>query len=380
MFLIIKILRQNSLNLLELKRQIKKIALGSGAKLVGVGNRERLEKAPLSANMDYCLKGAQSCIIWAYPNSYEALKNYFSKKDRMGFKKQQHFAYSTGWKTALEIAEFINTNSEYEAFPVIPNGKYRETGSFSRIYSHNKAVPDFSLRYGAVAAGLGHIGWSGNLVTEKYGGSLFLAGVLTMAPLEPDPMATENHCNRCKICVNACTTGFFSINELEDPVFIGGHKQEYSKRNSFLRCAIGCAGWTGLSEDGSWTSWTPGHVCLKRIPESNFKDKNFVTEFNKQLFTSKETPKKILKFNRIILNSFARVAINENVGLRSLEDTNPRCGFCSAICVADPKKRAELYRLLKNSGKLFIEEEGREYVKKVDESGKEIIYYPSIKS
>ncbi len=365
------------MDLKELKQEIKKIALDSGAKLVGIGSRERLSTGPPSANMDYCLEGAQSCIIWAYPNEYETLVNYFSKKERMSFKKHQFFAYSTGWKTAQKIADFIEENSKFKAHPVIPNGKYRRVGSFSNLFMGSQTYPDFSLRYGAVAAGLGHLGWSGNLVTKEYGGSLYLAGALTTAPFEPDPMAGENNCNKCKICVRACTTGLFSLDESQEPVIIGGSEEIIAKKNNFIRCAIGCAGWTGLSEDESWSTWTPGHITLRKIPEETISDADYIKKFMAKLFTSKETPKLIKKFNRKILNSFAKVGVKENVGLRPLEDTNPRCGFCNAICIAEPKKRAELYKLLIKSGKLFLDEDGKEYIKKIDDSGKEIIYYPS---
>jgi epoxyqueuosine reductase QueG len=369
--------RDRKMNLKTLKEKIKGIALESGAKLVGIGSQDRLkdaiEKAP-SADMEYCLPNAKSCIIWAYPNSIEALENYFSKKERMSIKKQQYFAYSTGWKTAQKIRDFIENNTDYKAFAVIPNGKYRTEGSFSNIIEKDIANPDFSLRYGAVAAGLGHIGWSGNLVTKEYGGSLYLAGALTTAPLEPDPMAEENHCNKCKICYKACTTGYISSNEEEEPVIIGGYKEIYAKRNKYSRCGIGCAGWTGLSEDGMWSTWTPGHVSLKEVSDDQFTA-DYKKDLMKKLF-SKEIPKHIKKFNLTILNSFAKTAFQENVGLRSLEDTNPRCGNCSFICVADPKKRVELYNLLKSSGKVFLDDQGKEYVKKFDDSGNVIIYYP----
>ncbi|MBD3228216.1 MAG: hypothetical protein GF329_08500 [Candidatus Lokiarchaeota archaeon] len=365
------------MNLETLKKKIKEIALNSGAKLVGIGSYDRLkdaiEKAP-SADMEYCLPNAKSCIIWAYPNSIEALENYFSKKERTSIKKQQYFAYSTGWKTAQKIRDFIEQNSDYKAFAVIPNGKYRTKGSYSNILDKELANPDFSLRYGAVAAGLGHIGWSGNLVTKEYGGSLYLAGALTTTPLEPDPMAEENHCNKCKICVKSCTTGYISTNEEEEPIIIGGNKEIYAKRNKYSRCAIGCAGWVGLSKDGKWSTWTPGHISLKKVSKEEFTDE-YKKNIMKNLF-SKENPKHIKKFNLKILNSFAKNALEENAGLRPLEDTNPRCGNCSFICVADPKKRVELFNLLKSSGKLFLNEDGREYIQKIDESGNKIKYYP----
>ena len=116
------------MNLNELKEEIKKIALDSGAKLVGIGNRERLKDAPPSADMEYSLPDAKSCIIWAYPNPIEALENYFAKKERFSLKQFQHIAYSTAWKTAVKIKEFIEDKSNFKAFAVVPNGRYRKKG------------------------------------------------------------------------------------------------------------------------------------------------------------------------------------------------------------------------------------------------------------
>ena len=55
---------------------------------------------------------------------------------------------------------------------------------------------------------------------------------------------------------------------------------------------------------------------------------------------------------------------------------NPRCGNCSYICVADPKKRGELLKLLKTSGKVYIDDDGKEYVEKISENGEKIVFYP----
>ncbi len=363
------------MELKELKKEVKKLAFNSGAKLFGVGSRERLKDAPPSGDMDYCLPGAQSCIIWAYPNSIEALENYFSKKERMSIKIHQDIGYATGWKTALQVAEFIENYTEYKAHPVIPNGKYR--GGVESIRKNGEAFPDFSLRYGAVAAGLGHLGWSGNLVTKEYGGSVYLDGVLTTAPLDPDPMAKENNCNNCKICQKVCTTGYVAKEEPEErqPTIIGGVKQTYGKRGSYMKCGIGCAGWTGLSLDETWSTWTVDHTCLKKVPDDEL-NRGYFGNLLKTLLRSKETPRVIRKFNNRIAASFANVGKTENVGLRPIEDTNPRCGNCNFICVADPKKRTELYNMLKTSGKMYLDEKGQEYIKKIDENGKEIVYSP----
>ncbi|MHA1268575.1 MAG: hypothetical protein ACTSPY_02190 [Candidatus Helarchaeota archaeon] len=95
------------IDLKELKVRVKQLALDNGAKLVGIGSQERLRDAPPSEDMTYCLKGARSCIIWAYPYSYETLKNYFSKKERLSLKKEMYLAYTKSWKIALKISKFI---------------------------------------------------------------------------------------------------------------------------------------------------------------------------------------------------------------------------------------------------------------------------------
>ncbi|TXT58184.1 MAG: putative Fe-S protein [Promethearchaeota archaeon] len=362
-----------------LKAKIKELVLKNGAKLVGIGSKERLEKAPPSADMDYCLKGAKRCIIWAYPNPIDALENYFSKKERFSIKKFQHFAYKSAWDTALKVKEYIENKTIYKAFAIIPNGKYRSEGSFSNIMSENDAYPEFSLRYGAVAAGLGHLGWSGNLVTEKFGGSLYLGGALTTAPLEPDPMPKENHCNNCMLCHKACTTGFFDKVKKEErhEVIIGGFKETYAKRGAYSKCGVGCAGWTGLSQDGTWSTWTPDHISLKDYSDQEWKENpSLKKKLMRELLMDKKTPKEVKEFNKAILKSYSKVTKTENSALRTLEDTNPRCGNCNFICVADTKKRKELFNLLKSSGKVYLDEQGREYLKKMDSNGKEIIFYP----
>ncbi len=366
------------MNLEELKKEIKRIVLDTDAKLVGIGSRERLKDVPPSGNMDYCLSGAQSCIVWAVPNPIEALENYFSKKERMSLKRAQQIGYAGSWRTAVIVSKFIEENTEYKAFPVIPNAKYRPREDLPDYIKGDIRYPDFSLRYGAVAAGLGHLGWSGNLVTKEYGGSLYLGGVLTTAPLVPDPMAKENHCNKCKLCTKVCTTGYFSVDEEEDmqPVIIGRYKEIYAQRGTFSQCGIGCAGWYGLSDDGTWSTWTPGHICLKEFSLEKWYDRNFRRDLYAKIFSAEDIPENIKKFNQTIAKSFGKAGAMENVGLRPFTDTNPRCGNCNFICVADPKKRKELYTMLINSGKVYLDENGREYVKKLKEEGEEIIYYP----
>ncbi|MHA2008028.1 MAG: hypothetical protein ACXABO_12050 [Promethearchaeota archaeon] len=366
-------------DLTKLKDKVQQLAIDSGAVLVGIGSQERLKNAPPSADMNYSLPGAKSCIIWAYANSLDALERYFSKKDRMGVKYLKHFAYSTAWKTAEKIANFIENNSEYKAHPVIPNYKYRrvEGRRFNQIQDA-KGHPDFSLRFGAVAAGLGHLGWSGNVVTKEFGGSCYLGGVLTTAPLESDPMAEENYCNRCKICVKVCTAGFFheTEEEYEYPVVIGGHKQVYAKREITFRCGLTCMGIIGVSEDGSWGTWAVNHLSTKKDTDEVWRDPAYRQQLWQKILISENTPQKLRTFSANILASYSKATLAENAGFHSFTDMNPRCGNCSYICVKDHKKRLDLLEMLKTSGKVYIDDEGREYVEKINDDGKKLVYYP----
>ncbi|MCP4764253.1 MAG: hypothetical protein GY870_20940, partial [archaeon] len=146
----------------------------------------------------------------------------------------------------------------------------------------------------------------------------------------------------------------------------------------FMKCGISCAGFTGLSEDGTWSTWSANSengLCLKKIPENEW-DEDFIVQKMRDLTRSKNTPRILRKYNQRIGGNFGNTLVIANTGLRPIEQTNPVCANCNFICVADPKKRVELYNLLKKSGKVFLDEKGQEFVKKFDENGKEITYYP----
>ncbi|GAG54811.1 unnamed protein product [marine sediment metagenome] len=115
---------------------------------------------------------------------------------------------------------------------------------------------------------------------------------------------------------------------------------------------------------------------MKKFSEKDWRNRDFRRDLYNKILVDDNTPENIRKFNQVIARSFGKVAALENVGLRPFTDTNPRCGNCNFICVADPKKRKELYNMLINSGKVYIDKEGREFVKKDDNNGNEITYYP----
>ncbi len=126
-------------------------------------------------------------------------------------------------------------------------------------------TPSFSHRYGAAAAGLGVIGWSGNLLTPQYGARVLLESVLTDAELEPDPMLKESPCDGCRTCVKVCQAGFIAVQDHE-AVEIGGLRFVHNKKGHNIRCSIVCAGISGLSRYSEWATWSPGRI---RLPHSD---------------------------------------------------------------------------------------------------------------
>ena len=62
----------------------------------------------------------------------------------------------------------------------------------------------------ATRAGIGWIGKSALLVTEKYGSSLRLSSILTDAPLTVSPPVNKSRCGECMVCAEACPAGAVS--------------------------------------------------------------------------------------------------------------------------------------------------------------------------
>lgn len=96
---------------------------------------------------------------------------------------------------ALDAVSFIEKKGYY-ALPIAasqstPDSKEEYRG----VFPHKTA---------AVMSGLGFIGKSGILITNKYGSFVRLATVLTDMPLEPSGKVQTSKCGECTICRDAC--------------------------------------------------------------------------------------------------------------------------------------------------------------------------------
>ena len=80
----------------------------------------------------------------------------------------------------------------------------------SQRYSDEKISSLFSHKLAAHLAGLGWIGKSCLLVTEKHGPRVRWVSILTNAPLEPTGTTMESRCEECRECVDICPVNAFT--------------------------------------------------------------------------------------------------------------------------------------------------------------------------
>jgi epoxyqueuosine reductase QueG len=111
----------------------------------------------------------------------------------------------------MEYYQMYHTLNEQLDNMVEAGAEYlRGQGFNARAYTKKSLSVNDDLRtafpYKTVAtkAGLGWIGKSCLLVTEKYGSAVRLSGLLTDAPLVPSKPVTQSRCGNCQLCVKAC--------------------------------------------------------------------------------------------------------------------------------------------------------------------------------
>lgn len=326
-----------------LEDDIKSLALKEGAIRVGIARREVFAEAPPSAEMRYEKPWANVIISFAIGLGTEWIRGYLGKVTRMGFKKVVFDNYHKVYRIGAAIEARLKT-SGFKAHNIIPNGIYLPDHTFEKPVPDPNLKPPLSLRYMAVGAGVGKFGWSGNVLVPGVWSNVFLGGVLTEALLRSDNLLEENICDKCRICASVCPTGFIHIRE-ETRVIIGGREHVHNKKRSDYRCFIGCGGYTGLSRNRKWSSWSTGRNILS-------EDDSLLPQFYARL---REDP----------INAMARK--NTTFGTRgildrSFEDTNPTCANCSTVCSGQLSHRKALRELLFNSGVVKRNDQGEEIV------------------
>jgi len=329
----------------QLKNQIKNIARESGASLVGIASKQRLYDAPPSGNPDYLLPSAQSVVSFAVTLDRKIVRDFISKKDWLSHCDERKQIAQTLYTISDRLVNFLKSQG-FEAIGVDINNTYRPEPDADDITEMTEFIPDFAHRYGAVAAGIGRLGWSGNVLTSDYGAMVELGTVLTSAKLDSDPLLEKNPCDLCKLCTAVCPVGMIG-NKKSVTVSIAGITEEIAAKRPNTCCWIGCTGYHGLAPNRKWSNWSPYrldyplprnkieldalNIRLQKADPQMYLEENSFTDYRKAMFYP---------------DWFS----------------NTVCGNCRSVCWEKREDREHNRRLIVNSGIIALNPDGEHIV------------------
>ncbi len=332
---------------MTLKEDLNSLALNEGCIRVGIARRDAFAEAPPSADMRYLEPWAESVIVFAVTTGTDWIEDYLGKKTRMVIRDNMHWVYHELYRIAVAVANLLKSNG-HKAHPIIPNGLYRPDHTFEKDLPDHDVKPPLSLRYMAVGAGVGTFGWSGNVMIPGHGSNVYLGGVLTDVPLDPDSPMTESLCDGCLICSQVCPVEFINNKKQEKAtVNIAGETFSYNQKRGDLRCVIGCGGFTGLAKSGKWSSWSTGRTILP--DDDGDLPQVFATLRNDP---ANAAAKKNLTFGK------------RGVLDRPRENIKTTCNHCITVCSGPLPDRKKWRDLLFSSGVVELDADGNEVVKK----------------
>ncbi|MBQ8717010.1 MAG: 4Fe-4S binding protein, partial [Clostridia bacterium] len=95
----------------------------------------------------------------------------------------------------------------WEAVPLFPNPA--ELGPQGVSVAEGRPAPNVypDFDYAAVACGIAEIGFSGVLLTPKFGSRQRFQMILTDAEIEASPLLEQSVCDRCGKCADVCPMG-----------------------------------------------------------------------------------------------------------------------------------------------------------------------------
>jgi epoxyqueuosine reductase len=297
----------------------------SGACAVGVATLETLAGGPPSVDLTYVLPNAKSAICFGFALDQDLIGRYLRKEDRRAHEIDNIRVNLLASGAALFGAKFLEELG-YPSYAVCSNTVYRKDTPRGSA----DMMPDISLRYLAVASGIGHFGLSGNVITRQTGAGIIFGATVTTAELEPTPPLPdeENYCDGCRLCMASCASSLMDPKE-EEHVTLGAKEYTYSKRRTYHRCDFVCGGFTGLHPSGTWSTWSPGRFL---IPDS---EEQFYPALASAIQASSKRPPIEGGYRHPMLPD-RRIALT--------------CGNCHLVCVADKEQRKNRYKALREGG------------------------------
>ncbi len=354
---------------------LERTARDAGADDVGIATVDRLGEHP-SMDASYLLPGARSVISVMVAFDPAIVEPYLGKVDRAGLQHHETELYRRLDTIARQVAAVL-TSRGHRAAVTEPNLDYRYKGKagyrrvppalrqalVDRMSSDGRAplrplkralarsipssllgagsfrlTPTFAHRYGAVAAGIGALGWSGNVLHPRHGARVLYHSIVTDAGLAPHPMLEETPCDGCRICTRVCQGGYMHP-KLEDGVTIGGRRHVHTRKANNLRCIFVCGGLTGQSRYPRWSTWSPGRI---QLPDSDGPLSGLWAR----------VARASLGRDNHYSRTLAALQYHSDHGFlhKTEERFDVTCGFCQLVCAPTRDERERLRRIIVDAG------------------------------
>jgi epoxyqueuosine reductase QueG len=330
-----------------LKTELKALATRTGADLVGVTSRAALADGPPSADPRYLLPSANAVISFAVSLHRDIATDFISKKNWKAHCADRKKIARRLYRIGDALVDRLES-SGYEAVNVDVNNNYRPEENAADVTEMTDFHPDFSHRYAALAAGVGRLGWSGNLLTREYGALVELGSVLTSATLAADaPLPDDDHpCDRCRMCSRVCPVEMIPPND-SCQVTVAGVTETIARKRPNTCCWIGCTGYHGLSASQDWSNWSPYRLSGPLPTDKQALDRLCIR-------LQKSDPQMLDAANSF--NDYRLAVFDPDWFYYTV------CGFCRAVCAPDRKARLTNRKRIMNSGTVALKLDGSHVV------------------
>ena len=198
---------------------IKEMILAEGIDLVGIADARELILAHPPRSATALLPAARSVIVMAVGHSLGAT---LASDIRLWTRNKMQTS-----RLLDQVAEKVGRRLEREGYLSLPISAdkpveiHKLDPATGQPFFHTRVLGHLSLKHAAVSAGLGQIGRSNLLLTEAFGPHQRLGGIVTSAPLQPDPRREWDLClPGCTLCEKACPVAALKDGKYDvDPCF-----------------------------------------------------------------------------------------------------------------------------------------------------------------
>ena len=327
----------------ELTRAIKTLALSRGAARIGVCIADALRPGPPSADPAGVFPGARTVVSYAVALDAAVARDFLAKRSWRPHCEDRKRAVKTLYEIGDALAATLR-EAGFRALDVAVNNNYLPEEGAADVSEMTEFHPEFSHRYAAVAAGIGRLGWSGNLMTAELGALVELGSVISDAPLTPDaPLPDAEHpCDGCRSCSAVCPVGMVPPRESAE-VTIGSVTERIAAKRPNTCCWIGCTGYEGRSADGEWSNWSP-YTLGRPLPAGKSELDELCIALQKADPQMREADNSFSDYRRAVFDS------------RWFYHTV--CGFCRSVCFPGRRERIDNRRLVHASGRAALRLDG----------------------